>query len=125
LTIYTDFGTMYCCRPVSWHRSAAVSVHCTKSCIYSQKMLWGWANLSPETCRTELKRLINEKFLHLVGYLQRCEKFSNTRLAVDHTNEADARQSQQAGSGRVNPVNQAVSSAGSFCRFPSLHQRRD
>ena len=22
---------------------------------------WGWANLSPETCRTELKRLINEK----------------------------------------------------------------
>jgi len=22
-----------------WHRSAAVSVHCTKSCIYSQKLL--------------------------------------------------------------------------------------
>ena len=36
-----------------WHRSAAVSVHCTQSCIYSQKVLlrmgefvarnmWGW-----------------------------------------------------------------------------------
>ena len=24
---------------------------------------WGWANLSPETCRAELKWLINEKFV--------------------------------------------------------------
>ena len=31
LAVYTAFGTM--------HRSAAVSVHCTKSCIYSQKVL--------------------------------------------------------------------------------------
>jgi hypothetical protein len=31
LTVYTAFGTM--------HRSAAVSVHCAKSCIYSQKEL--------------------------------------------------------------------------------------
>ena len=31
LTIYTAFGTK--------HLSAAVSVHCTKSCIYSQKVL--------------------------------------------------------------------------------------
>ena len=31
LTVYTAFGVM--------HRSAAVSVHCTKSCIYSQKVL--------------------------------------------------------------------------------------
>ena len=31
LTAYTAFGTM--------HRSAAVSVHCTKSCICSQKVL--------------------------------------------------------------------------------------
>ena len=30
LTVYTDFGTM--------HWSAAVSVHCTKICIYSQKV---------------------------------------------------------------------------------------
>ena len=30
-TVYTDFGTM--------HRSAAVSVHCTKGCTYSQKVL--------------------------------------------------------------------------------------
>ena len=34
--------------------------HCTKSCVYSQKCSWGWANLSPETCRADLKRLINE-----------------------------------------------------------------
>ena len=26
-----------------------------------KKCSWGWANLSPETCRAELKRLINEK----------------------------------------------------------------
>ena len=33
LTVYTAFGTMHrhCCLP------AAVSVHCTKSCIYGQK----------------------------------------------------------------------------------------
>ena len=41
LTVYTGFGTMHrhCCRLVPWHRSAAVSVHCTKTCIYSQKVL--------------------------------------------------------------------------------------
>jgi hypothetical protein len=44
-----------------WHRSAALWVHCTKSCIYSQKCSWGWANMSLETCRADLKRLINEK----------------------------------------------------------------
>ena len=39
LIVYTAFGTMHrnCRRPVQ--RSAAVSVHCTKSCIYSQKVL--------------------------------------------------------------------------------------
>ena len=31
LTVYTAFGTM--------RRSAAVSVHCTESCIYCQKVL--------------------------------------------------------------------------------------
>ena len=54
LIVYSAFVTI--------HRSAAVSVHCTKSYIYSQKCSWGWANLSPETCRADLKRLINEKF---------------------------------------------------------------
>ena len=39
-----------------------------------RKCSWGWANLSPETCRAELKRLINETVLHLVGYLNRCIK---------------------------------------------------
>ena len=52
LTIYTAYDTMHrhCCRPVPrlrwnsvpsqpWNRSAAVSVHCSKSCVYSQKVL--------------------------------------------------------------------------------------
>ena len=52
-----------------WHRSAAGSVHCTKSCVYSQKCSWGWTNLSPEMCRADLERLINGRLLHLVGYL--------------------------------------------------------
>ena len=43
------------------HQWAAVSVHCTKSCRYSQKCSWGWENLSPETCRADLIRLINEE----------------------------------------------------------------
>jgi hypothetical protein len=53
-TVYTAFGIMHphCCRPVPlwdgtpmevpsqpWHRSAAVSVHYNKSCIYSPKAL--------------------------------------------------------------------------------------
>ena len=33
----------------------------TKSCIYVKKCSWGWVNLSPETCRADLKRSINEK----------------------------------------------------------------
>ena len=52
LTLYTALGTMHrhCCQPVArlrwngvpsqtWYRPAAVSVHCTNSCIYSQKVL--------------------------------------------------------------------------------------
>jgi len=38
---------------LSCHRLAAISVHCTKSCIYSQKCSWRWASLSPETCRAD------------------------------------------------------------------------
>jgi hypothetical protein len=40
------------------YRSAAVSVHCTKSFIYSHKCSLGWTNLSPETCRADLKRSV-------------------------------------------------------------------
>ena len=41
--------------------------------------------MSPETCRAVLKRLINEKLLHLVGYLHRCttlNKFLRTTRAL-------------------------------------------
>jgi hypothetical protein len=41
------------------HRSAVVSVRCTKGCVYSQNCSWWWANLSPETCSADLKRSIN------------------------------------------------------------------
>jgi hypothetical protein len=57
----------YCCRPVRsqpCHRCAAILVHCTKSCTYSQKFSWRWASLSPVTCRADsnrpIKRSINE-----------------------------------------------------------------
>jgi hypothetical protein len=36
--------------------STAVSVHCTKSCIYSQKCPWGWAKLLPETCTADFHK---------------------------------------------------------------------
>ena len=54
-----------------WHLSAAVSVYCTKSCIYSQMCSWGWANLSPEKCRVYLKRLTNVKVVAFC-WLLRC-----------------------------------------------------
>jgi hypothetical protein len=47
--------------PQLCHLSAAMSVHCIKRYIYSQECSWGRANLSPETCRADLKRLINGK----------------------------------------------------------------
>ena len=41
------------------------NVHCrciVPKAVYTvKKCSYGWANLSPETCRAELKRLINEK----------------------------------------------------------------
>jgi len=40
--------TDICCRPV----------HCTKSCIYSQKYSWGTGNLSPKACRADLTRIL-------------------------------------------------------------------
>ena len=52
-------GTSVSSQP--WHRSAAVSVHCTKSCIYSQKMLLRMDEFVARTCGAELKRLINGK----------------------------------------------------------------
>ena len=81
----------HCCRPVPrlrwksvpsqpWHRSSSISIvapvnfHLNRGisrqqcrCIVPKavytvkKCSWGWANLWPETCRAELKRLINEK----------------------------------------------------------------
>ena len=61
LTAYTAFGTMhrYCCRPVGSNIGALYQT------VYTVKMCtWGWASLSPETCRADsnrsIKRSINE-----------------------------------------------------------------
>ena len=53
LTVYTAFGTMH----RHWHRSAAVSVYCTKRSIYGQKVLLRMG----EFCRPKLERSVNEK----------------------------------------------------------------
>ena len=45
------------CRPVPRLRWNVSYISAVKKCS------WGWANLSPETCRAELKRLIYEKFV--------------------------------------------------------------
>ena len=41
-------------------RSVAISVHCIPKAVYTvKKCSRGWASLSPETCRADLKRSIN------------------------------------------------------------------
>ena len=66
LTVYTAFCTMHrhCCRPVP-------------------RLIWNVVPyLSPETCRADLKRLINERLLHLVSYV----------LTLFHLNRGTGRQ---------------------------------
>ena len=63
------------------HRQCCRPVHCTKSCIYSQNVFLRMGELTPETCRVELKRLINEKVVASFGYLHRC-----TKMMHGHTN---------------------------------------
>ena len=55
--IYTAFGRMHrhCCRRQQCRCILPKAVYTDKKCS------WGWANLSPETCKAVLKRLINEK----------------------------------------------------------------
>jgi hypothetical protein len=63
------------------HQSAAVSVHCTKSCVYRKKCSWGWAKLSPETCRVDLKGSISG-----ICCLT-CWSYQNLLLKVLHLSE--------------------------------------
>ena len=63
LTVYTVFGTMHrnCCRPVPRGAGLQQCRCIVPKAVYTvNKCSWRWANLSPETCRAELKRLINE-----------------------------------------------------------------
>jgi hypothetical protein len=86
LSLYAAFGTMHrhCCRPVPRLRWNSMEFHLNSStgrqqCRYIvpkaaytvKKCSWGWANLSPEICRAELNRLINEKscWIFLVIYI--------------------------------------------------------
>ena len=71
----------HCCRTVPllrrngvpsqpWHRSAAVSVHCTKSCIYSQKLLLRMGEFVARNMRGLFKKInFTKKMWHLVGCL--------------------------------------------------------
>ena len=65
----TDTAAHRCLR----HRSAAVSVHCTKSCICSLKVLLRMGEFVARNMLSWFKK-INErkKLLHLVGCLQCC-----------------------------------------------------
>ena len=69
LNVCTAFGTMHrhCCRP-EWNCSVSTvaPVGSSVGALYQKlyivrKCSWVWANFSPETCRADLKRLINEK----------------------------------------------------------------
>ena len=61
-------------------RSAAVSVNLPKAAYTVKKCSWGWANLSPETCRTELKRLINENVVAFSWLFTSLPNFTLCRL---------------------------------------------
>ena len=74
LTAYTVFGTMHRhgCLPVSqWHPSAASWCIVPKAVYIVKKCSWGWANLSPETCRADLKNNNRRKSccILLVAYI--------------------------------------------------------
>jgi hypothetical protein len=45
---------------------------CIINAVNIVKRSWGWAKLSPETCRADLKGSIKPKLLHLVGCLYCC-----------------------------------------------------
>jgi len=52
------------------HRSAAISVDCTRAVYTVKKCSWRWASLSPETCRADSNRSINENCcILLVAYI--------------------------------------------------------
>ena len=57
LIVYTAFGTMHrhCCR------SAAVSVHCTKRCIYNQKVLLGMGEFVAQNIQGLIKKINKRK----------------------------------------------------------------
>ena len=55
------------------NRSAAMSVHCTKSCIYSQKVLLRMDEFVARNMLGWFKKINKrKKLLYLVGYLHRC-----------------------------------------------------
>jgi len=57
------------------HRSAAISVNCTKSCIYSQKVLLRMGEFvarNMQNCIKKINEMINKRnLLHFVGCLRR------------------------------------------------------
>ena len=54
------------------HWSAAILVHCTKSCIYSQKVLLRMGEFSAQNMYGWFKKINKQNLLHLVGCLHCC-----------------------------------------------------
>ena len=86
LTVYTDFGKMHrlCCQPVPrWHRSSAEAVHCTKSWLYSQKLLLRMGEFVARNMLGWIKNINKRKncSILLVIYAHRC-----TKMIHGHTN---------------------------------------
>ena len=74
LTVYTAFGTMHrhCCRPVPRGTGRQQCRCIAPKAVYTDKECsWGWANLSPETFRADLKRINKRKncCILLVAYI--------------------------------------------------------
>ena len=63
------------------HRSAAMSVHCTKSCTYSQKVLPRMGEFVARNMQSWFEKINKRNLLYLVGCLHRC---SNDARSHEH-----------------------------------------
>ena len=55
-----------------YHRSAAISLHCVKSCVYSQKVLLKMGEFVARNMLSWFKKINKRNLLHHVGCLRCC-----------------------------------------------------
>ena len=98
----------HCCRVPSqpWHKWECRCI-VPKAAYTVKKCSWGWANLSPETCWADLKRLLNEKVvascwffasLYVLSCTQPTNHLTNqptnqTKNGLDHNSSWEANSS--------------------------------